>query len=29
MNFSKMHHNGNDFMVVENLNKQIKFNNSL
>ena len=28
MNFSKMHHNGNDFVVVENLNKQIKFNNS-
>ena len=24
-----MHHNGNDFMVVENINKQIKFNNSL
>ena len=28
MNFSKMHHNGNDFVVVENLNRQIKFNNS-
>ena len=28
MNFSKMHHNGNDFVIVENLNKQIKFNNS-
>ena len=24
-----MHHNGNDFIVVENLTKQIKFNNSL
>ena len=23
-----MHHNGNDFVVVENLNRQIKFNNS-
>ena len=24
-----MHHNGNDFVIVENLTKQIKFNNSL
>ena len=23
-----MHHNGNDFVIVENLNRQIKFNNS-
>ena len=29
MKFSKMHHNGNDFMIVENINKQIKFNISL
>jgi diaminopimelate epimerase len=29
MNFSKMHHNGNDFVIVANLNRQIKFNSSL